>query len=78
MGVSSLCIDIFIGLVFLWAKRENKECTQYKHEKQGKNNIFSEFYQLVNKGVPLEPAGNEEPAGKMWTGKTYFLATCAT
>jgi len=40
---------MIIGLVFPWSKRENKEHVQYKHKKQGKNNIFIEFYQLVNK-----------------------------
>jgi len=40
---------MIIDLVFFWSKSENKECIQYKHEKQGKNNIFIEFYQLVNK-----------------------------
>jgi hypothetical protein len=40
-----------MDLVFLWFKRENKEYGQYKHEKQGKNNIFIEFFQLVKKGV---------------------------
>ncbi len=40
---------MIIDLVFPWPKRENGKCIQYKHEKQGKNNIFIEFYQRVNK-----------------------------
>ena len=69
---------MIIDLVFPWPKRENKKCNQYKHEKQGKNNIFVEFYQLVNKGVRLRSRqGMRKQRGReVWV--EIFLVVYAT
>ena len=60
---------MIIGLVFSCSKRENKECIQYKHKKQGKNNIFIEFYQMVNKHDCFRGQRGIRVVGKIWRGK---------
>jgi len=47
---------------------------QYKHEKQGKNNIFIEFYQMVNKCTRFLP----QQGGGGGAGLEIFLAANAT
>ena len=73
MGIPRVHDSMIIDLVFPWSKREYKEYVQYKHKKHAKNNIFIEFYQLVNKHCYFRERLGVRKQRDRWDAGNNFL-----